>query len=67
MPKPITNESESKFMSRCIPKVIEDGTAKSNEQAVAICASMWANRGKKEFNWLTDHWLKLELTCQETD
>jgi HK97 family phage prohead protease len=28
-------------MNRCIPQVLEDGTAKDQDQAVAICSSMW--------------------------
>lgn len=34
-------------MDRCVPKVIEDGTADGPDQAVAICSSMWeeAKRG----------------------
>ena len=41
MPKPRPNESRDEFMERCIPQVIEDGTAESQEQAVAICSSLW--------------------------
>lgn len=28
-------------MNRCIPMVLDEGTAGSNDQAVAICSSMW--------------------------
>lgn len=28
-------------MSRCIPIVLDDGTAESNDQAVAVCNTMW--------------------------
>ena len=41
MPKPTQGETQNAFMGRCIPMVTKDGTAKSNQQAVAICASMW--------------------------
>lgn len=41
MPKPRKNEKENDFISRCIPEVIDDGTTKDNEQAYAICKSIW--------------------------
>jgi len=34
-------------MKRCIPIVIKDGTAKGNDQAVAICSSMYDSHHKK--------------------
>ena len=46
MPTPGKNESEKDFVQRCIPIVIEEGTAKDGEQAAAICHSMF--REKKE-------------------
>jgi HK97 family phage major capsid protein/HK97 family phage prohead protease len=41
-------ESESKkdFISRCIPIVMDDGTAQDSDQAVAICNSMWSDAMK---------------------
>lgn len=47
MPTPKPMETKSKFVSRCIPIVLEDGTAKDDKQAVAICYSMW-EQDKKE-------------------
>ncbi len=47
MPKPHKGEDKKDFISRCIPIVIEDGTAKDQKQAVAICNSIW--KGAKMF------------------
>lgn len=41
MPTPTTGESHDDFISRCIPIVIDDGTASDEEQAVAVCESLW--------------------------
>lgn len=41
MPEPNTDESHDDFISRCIPVVIEDGTAKDPDQAVAVCNGIW--------------------------
>jgi len=41
MPKPSEGESEDRYVSRCIPIVIKEGTAKDASQAAAICHSMW--------------------------
>ncbi len=41
MPTPRRGESRSDFVSRCIPEVIDDGTAQDPEQAVAVCNSIW--------------------------
>lgn len=46
MPEIQEGETREEFVDRCIPIVIEDGTAKTPEQAVAICNSMWENREK---------------------
>ena len=48
MPEPKEGETEKQFVSRCIPIVMEDGTAEDNEQAAAVCHSMWGkSRGGK--------------------
>lgn len=47
MPTPGTNESHDEFIERCIPVVLTDGTAESQEQAVAVCESMWSNKMSK--------------------
>lgn len=41
MPKPREGESHDEYMERCVPVVIDDGTARDREQAVAVCNSMW--------------------------
>lgn len=46
MPVPRQNESRDEFIERCISVVISDGTAENQEQAVAVCYSMWENREK---------------------
>jgi HK97 family phage prohead protease len=47
MPTPSKGESKSDFIDRCIPIVIDEGTAKNPDQAVAICNSLW-DKGKNE-------------------
>lgn len=44
MPNPSDYDSKDAFIDACIPAVIDDGTAEDQEQAVAICFSMWENR-----------------------
>lgn len=41
MPTPQENETEEQFIERCIPIVINDGTAETPEQAYAVCQSMY--------------------------
>lgn len=41
MPTPRKNEKRSDFVQRCIPIVLDEGTAEDNEQAAAVCYSMW--------------------------
>ena len=41
MPKPKDDETEKDFVARCVPVVIEEGTAEDGKQAAAICHSMW--------------------------
>ena len=41
-PKPQANESKDDFMKRCIPMLIDEG--KDNDQAVAICNSLWEEK-----------------------
>ncbi|MFO8072940.1 MAG: hypothetical protein R6V85_13790, partial [Polyangia bacterium] len=42
MPKPRPkSETKKQWMDRCIPRVIEDGTAKDSGQAYKVCESMW--------------------------
>jgi len=46
MPVPNENEREDKFVERCIPIVIEEGTAKDGAQASAICHSIYRQHKK---------------------
>jgi len=48
MPKPEKGESKEHYISRCIPIVINEGTAKNPKQANAICHSMWEQHLKKK-------------------
>lgn len=48
MPKPGKGEKKKDFIDRCIPIVIDDGTAKDGDQAVAICNSIWDDSKKRE-------------------
>lgn len=41
MPTPRENETQEAFINRCIPQVINEGTADSLGQAYAICQSMY--------------------------
>jgi uncharacterized protein len=41
------DESQSEWMHRCVPIVLDDGTADSQEQAVAICLNMWRDATKQ--------------------
>ena len=47
MPKPNSGESQKDFVSRCIPHVMKEGTAKDNKQAAAICYSIYRQSHKK--------------------
>ena len=41
MPKPLPTEKKEDFVKRCIPVVLDEGTAKDPAQAVAICNAMY--------------------------
>jgi len=45
MPTPKQGESRKAFVARCIPFVLEEGTASTPQQAAAICNSLY-NRAK---------------------
>lgn len=53
MPTPKPNESKDDFLSRCIPQVLDEGTAENGEQATAICSNMY-NDSKKSKKSLED-------------
>lgn len=46
MPKPNQGESKKDFVDRCIPIVLQEGTAKDGAQAAAICHSMYEENKK---------------------
>ena len=49
MPTPAKNEREDKFVERCIPIVMTEGTAKDGAQGAAICHSMYQQHKKNKF------------------
>jgi hypothetical protein len=46
MPNPKDYDSEDKWMSACVPRMVDEG--KKQEQAVAACLSMWKNKERGE-------------------
>jgi phage head maturation protease len=50
MPTPRPNEKRSDFVSRCIPIVLDDGTAEDNKQAAAVCYSMYKQAKEKKMS-----------------
>ena len=53
MPSPRKGETQSDFVSRCIPMVIADKTTDNPAQAAAICYSMYERaKNKKRYNIL---------------
>jgi len=63
MPTPHSGETQDEYISRCIPMVLNEGTAKDGSQAAAICHSMWREHAKASMSdevKLTDADLALE-------
>lgn len=57
MPEIMEGETRDEFMGRCIPKVLDDGTAGDQNQAVAVCANMWSEREKSlAMSFKPDHY-----------
>lgn len=48
MPTPQEGETRKDFVRRCIPIVIDEGTAEDGEQATAVCHSMYTNHQREE-------------------
>jgi hypothetical protein len=48
MPAPKKGESEEDYVSRCIPVVMEEGTAKDASQAAAMCHSMYSKMKEED-------------------
>ena len=46
MPIPNSNEQQDEFIKRCVPILVGEG--KENDQAVAICNSVWENRKEQK-------------------
>ena len=42
MPTPGPSESKDTYIPRCIKQLVDEG--KDQQQAIAICESMWANK-----------------------
>lgn len=58
MPYPKQGEEKKDYISRCIPYVIKEGTAKDEKQAAAICYSMWRqNRSDENIEIIIDKYL----------
>lgn len=53
MPVPIPGQSQDDFLQICIPQVLQDGTAETPEQAVAVCISMY-EQAKKDIKEQTN-------------
>jgi hypothetical protein len=50
MPKPVKGESEKDYVSRAIPMLLKEGTAKDQSQAAAIAYSMYEeHHARKRF------------------
>lgn len=47
MPTPRNDEDRQQFVERCVPVVLDDGTARDQDQAVAVCNSLWEQHRKK--------------------
>ena len=47
MPTPRSDETHDDFIDRCIPIVLDEGTADNEEQAVAVCESYWSENKEK--------------------
>ena len=47
MPVPLPGESRDNFIDRCIPIVIDDGTAEDGSQAFAVCGNLFDEHRKE--------------------
>src|SRR5262245_31865985 len=46
--KPGKDETQSEWMSRCVPEMLDADSSRTQEQAVAICIDIWRNRNKQD-------------------
>ena len=68
MPTPGKNEKRKDFVSRCIPIVLDEGTAEDGKQAAAICHSMWREAKKEQgMNEVTINIGAGEVVKEETE
>ena len=59
--KPKAGQSKEDFLSECIPLVLDEGTAADNDQAVAMCNTMWdEGRSQRERRVFSSHELRAE-------
>lgn len=66
--KPKAGQSKDDFISECIPLVLEDGTAENDDQALAVCSSMWeTGRSQRESRVFTLGELRAEDGGLETN
>ena len=54
MPTPNKGEKQKDYISRCIPMVMKEGTAKDQKQAAAVCFSMWKQHKSKHKSRATE-------------
>lgn len=64
MPTPSDSETYEEFIDRCIPVVLDEGTAEDEEQARAICESYW-EEDKKMMHKYLDIGLKVKEATEE--
>jgi HK97 family phage major capsid protein/HK97 family phage prohead protease len=57
---PGKDETQSEWMSRCVPEMMGDGK-RPQEQAVAACLQMWRDKDKDSGEYVTRAWATLEL------
>jgi len=67
MPVPQEGESRKDFVDRCIPYVIEEGTANDPIQAAAICHNIYDRKNKEEKMPVTSHKGKETQSASATD
>jgi hypothetical protein len=66
MPEPKENETQKEFVARCIPIVLDDGTAESQNQAIAVCFSMWEQAQKAPVKMAEHNALKAIARTDDT-
>ena len=47
MPDPSNYDNEDEFMSDCISMSVDEG--KDQDQAIAMCSSMWSNKSMSKY------------------